>query len=96
VALGHRVGAAPANAGEPAALPSGEGVGNEEGLIGARFVAGDRAGRRLAAARGGGRRYMPLELRLRWRGGAGSASNRHGEVVWGHVKLLGRSVGGGR
>jgi hypothetical protein len=39
--------------------------GKEEGLTGAGFVAGDGAGRRPAAARSGGRRCRPLELRLR-------------------------------
>jgi hypothetical protein len=74
----------------------GEGVGKEEGLTRARFVAGDAAGRRPAASRGGGRRCLPLELLLRWREGAGGGVQRHGEVVWGRVKFLGRFVGGGR
>jgi hypothetical protein len=75
---------------------AGEGVGKEEGLTGARFVAGDEAGKRPAAARGGGRRCLPLELLLRWRGGAGGGVQRHGEVVWGRAKLLGRLVDGGK
>jgi hypothetical protein len=36
---------------------TGEGVGKEEGLTGARFVAGDEAERRPVAARSGGRRW---------------------------------------
>jgi hypothetical protein len=43
---------------------AGEGVGKEEGLTGARFVAGDWAEKLSAAACGGGRRYPPLELLL--------------------------------
>jgi hypothetical protein len=56
----------------------GEEVGKDEGITGARFVLTDRVGRRSATACGGGRRCLPLELLLRWRGGAGSASNGTG------------------
>jgi hypothetical protein len=42
-----------------------EGVGKDEGLTGARFVLTDGVGRLSAAACGGGRWYLPLELLLR-------------------------------
>jgi hypothetical protein len=72
------------------AVSAGEGVGKEEGLTGARFVAGDGAGRRPAAAYGGGRRYLPREVLFRWRRGAGGGVHgTGGGVVWCHVELLG-------
>jgi hypothetical protein len=52
--------------------------GKDEELTGARFVLTDGVGRRSAAACGGGRQCLPLELLLRWRGGAGNASNGTG------------------
>jgi hypothetical protein len=60
-------------------------VGKEEGLTGARFVAGDGARRRLAAACGGGWRYPPREVQFRWRGGGGGGVHGTGRwcgVVW--------------
>jgi hypothetical protein len=66
---------------------AGEGVGKDEGLSEARFVLTDGAGRLSAAACGGGRRYLPLELLLRCDGRREQASTtRGGSVGW--VKLL--------
>jgi hypothetical protein len=75
---------------------AGEGVGKDEGLTVARFVLTDGVGRCSAAACGGGRRCLQLELLLPWRGGASGGVQQHGEVVWGRVELLGRLAGGGR
>jgi hypothetical protein len=65
----------------------GEGRGAYHGLVCAHG--------RGREARDGVRRYLPLELRLRWRGRR-QCVQRHRVVVWGRVKLLGRLVGGGR
>jgi hypothetical protein len=67
------------------AVSAGEGVGKEEGLTGARFVAGDGAGRCPAAVCGGGRRYPPQDVLFRLRGGAGGGVHGTGRwcgVVW--------------
>jgi hypothetical protein len=63
----------------------GKGRGSAQGLTYDRFVLTDGVGRRPAVACGGGRQFLPLELLLRWRGGAGVVSNDTGRwcgVVW--------------
>jgi hypothetical protein len=67
-------GAARRNWAAPVAPLAGEGVGKDEELTGARLVLTDGVGMLSAAACGGGRRCLSLELLLRWREGADSAS----------------------
>jgi DMSO/TMAO reductase YedYZ molybdopterin-dependent catalytic subunit len=64
---------------------AGKGRGSAQGLTYDRFVLMDGVGRRPTVACGGGWRFLPLELLLRWRGGAGVVSNdtrRWCGVVW--------------
>jgi hypothetical protein len=65
VVLGMEGGATRRNWAAPVAPLAGEEVGKDEGLTGARFVAGDGAVRPSVREDSGGWRRLPLELLLR-------------------------------